>query len=180
MKLATNVRGRDPLSLGVGVLIGCFLISLTYVTMYKSDMLSSSSCKLSAFTLSIFCENMARSRSSSSWFRFVLQWLPRSHGRRTQLPRGIRSKALVVLDNQVRATKSLIPVCVHDKFLIFAGVCTAHPDNKKEGTGRPCDPKSGPCQVVNGPPPTLVDRLLQTPVSSDSKKPGTELSSHVG
>lgn len=39
MKVASIYR-FDLLSLGVGVLIGCFLVSLTYVTMYKSDMLA--------------------------------------------------------------------------------------------------------------------------------------------
>lgn len=42
MKVAvtSSHRGFDLLSLGVGVLIGCFIVSITYLTMHKSDMLS--------------------------------------------------------------------------------------------------------------------------------------------
>ncbi|XP_074566011.1 beta-1,2-xylosyltransferase XYXT1-like [Curcuma longa] len=38
--VASYHRGFDLLSLGVGVLIGCFIVSLTYLTMHNSDMLS--------------------------------------------------------------------------------------------------------------------------------------------
>lgn len=38
--VASSHRGFDLLSLGVGVLIGCFIVSITYLTMHKSDMLS--------------------------------------------------------------------------------------------------------------------------------------------
>ncbi|XP_074581125.1 beta-1,2-xylosyltransferase XYXT1-like [Curcuma longa] len=40
MKVASIYRGFDLLSLGVGLLIGCLLVSLTYVTVYQSDMLA--------------------------------------------------------------------------------------------------------------------------------------------
>lgn len=40
VKVASIYRGFDLLSLGVGLLIGCFLVYLTYVTVYKSDMLA--------------------------------------------------------------------------------------------------------------------------------------------
>lgn len=39
MKVASIYRGFDLLSLGIGLLIGCFLVSLTYVTVYQSDVL---------------------------------------------------------------------------------------------------------------------------------------------
>lgn len=38
--VASSHRGFDLLSLGVGVLIGCFIVSITYLTMHKSEMLS--------------------------------------------------------------------------------------------------------------------------------------------
>ncbi|KAG6477944.1 hypothetical protein ZIOFF_061376 [Zingiber officinale] len=40
LKVVSIYRGFDHLSLGVGLLMGCLLVSLTYVTVYKSDMLA--------------------------------------------------------------------------------------------------------------------------------------------
>ncbi|THU49514.1 hypothetical protein C4D60_Mb06t10360 [Musa balbisiana] len=169
MKLATNVRGIDPLSLGVGVLIGCFLVSLTYVTMYKSDMLSS------AFLAS----QISRSTDAASTRYSVESFSGTRQPARESKPRCNSSSAGSDLceENEFTGTLRISPSESDTIPTEKTSGGTRKPDNKKEGIGRPCDPKSGRCQVVNGPP-TLVDRL-QTPVSSDSKKPGTELLSHV-
>ncbi|CAL9054600.1 unnamed protein product [Musa banksii] len=164
MKLATNVRGIDPLSLGVGVLIGCFLVSLTYVTMYKSDMLSSS----------FLASQISWSTDAASTRHSVESFSGTRQPARESKPRCNSSSAGSDLceENEFTGTLRISPsesdIIPREK----TSGGTRKPDNKKEGIGRPCDAKSGRCQVVNGPP-TLVHRL-QTPVSSHSKKPDVE------
>ncbi|WOL02869.1 hypothetical protein Cni_G11588 [Canna indica] len=157
MKVAANLRGSfEPLSLGVGVLIGCFLVSLTYVTVNKADILSSSM---------IVSDVSSAAADASSFVSSVESFSSpkKLEGERKPENEFIETRKNYSIESAMPGKKELSDSSIRS-------------DSKNEGISSGCDPKSSRCAPDDGigganSAPTAVDRL-QIPVSS--KKPDAE------
>ncbi|XP_074558200.1 beta-1,2-xylosyltransferase XYXT1-like [Curcuma longa] len=164
MKVASIYRGFDLLSLGVGVLIGCFLVSLTYVTVYKSDML--------AFPSATMASPMSKAD--------VYSWISQQIDSKSKPRCNHGSAASYLCENSetietARVSSSAGSEIPSQRNEFSASETTR--DGKVQDTKLPCEPDSVGCTINNGSkdafsPPTSIDvrRSSQVPVASSAWK----------